>query len=301
MKSTIHLENPSQKLAMESKKKKFFNLKVLLLHGGIHVFMMLVCAIAMLPVIYTLGIALKSGNGVISTEFSLFPQTITLDHFKTILFEKPFLKWLTNSLILTLGTVAFTFIFAIPAAYAYSRFKFKNKTRHLRILLLLNAFPSILAMVSIYILFSTLNLLNSYWGLILIYTGGILIFAIWNLKGYFDSIPVQLEEAAMIDGATKFYILIKIIIPLALPAIIVTGMMVFISTWNEYIYAINFLQNSKHYSLAAGLYSLQGTEYTRNWPVFAAGALLASAPILVIYFAIQRYMISGLTAGGVKE
>ncbi len=301
MKDTRYVMRRPGQAAMMLKTKAPFNLKTFFLHGGIHLFMLLVCITAMLPIIYTLGIALKSGNGLISTDFSLFPRMITLEHFKTILLEKPFVKWLINSLVLTIGTVAFTFVLGIPAAYAYSRFNFKNKNTHLRVLLLLNAFPSILAMVAIYILFNHFNLINSYWGLILIYTGGMLIFAIWNLKGYFDSIPVQLEEAAMIDGATKLYILIKIIIPLALPAIIVTGMMIFISTWNEYIYAINFLQNSKQYSLAAGLYSLQGTEYTRNWPVFAAGSLLASAPILVIYFVIQRYMISGLTAGGVKE
>lgn len=272
-----------------------------LLHGSIHLFMIIVCILAMLPIVYILGISLKSGSGIISTKFSLFPKTITLTNFKAILFEKPFLKWLLNSLLLTLGTVGFSFVLGIPAAYAYSRFSFGNKSTHLRTLLLLNAFPSILAMTAIYILYNYLHLLNSHFGLVLVYTGSMLIFAIWNLKGYFDSIPVQLEEAAMIDGASRPYILIKIVLPLSLPAIIVTGMMIFISTWNEYIYAINFLQNNNNYSLAAGLYSLQGTEYTRNWPIFAAGALLTCAPVLIIYFIFQRYMISGLTAGGVKE
>lgn len=270
-------------------------------HSFIHIFMIIVCIIAIIPVLYTISVALKPDNSLISTKFSLIPQGATFENFKTILVDKPFIIWFKNSLILALSTVAFSFIIGIPAAYSYSRFKFKGNNIHLLILLLLNAFPSILSMTAIYRLFRMLNMIDSFGGLILVYTGSMLIFTIWNLKGYFDSIPKQIEEAAMIDGASRLYILIKIILPLAVPSIIVTGMMIFITTWNEYIYAVNFLPSESKYSLAAGLYSLQGTDYTRNWPVFAAGALITSVPILIIYFAIQRYMVSGLTAGGVKD
>lgn len=210
------------------------------------------------------------------------------------------MTWLKNSLILTVSTVIVALGVALPAAYAYTRMKFKGKSSSLFALLLLNAFPSILSMVAIYRLFTTFSLMNRYAGLIIVYTGAMIIFSIWNLKGYFESIPVDIEQAAMIDGAGNFTILTRIVLPLARPAIIVTAMMIFITTWNEYIYAVNFLSDANKYTLAAGLYSLQGTDYTRNWPVFAAGSMMTSIPTLLIFFGIQRYLVSGLTAGGVK-
>jgi ABC-type maltose transport system permease subunit len=142
--------------------------------------------------------------------------------------------------------------------------------------------------------------MNSYIGLALVYTGGMIIFGIWNLKGYFDNISISIDEAAKIDGASYLYILLRIIIPLGRPAIIVTGILIFITTWNEYIYAVTFLTDRNSYTLAAGLYSLQGTEHTTNWPVFTAGAILVTIPVLIVFFIVQRFMASGLTAGGVK-
>lgn len=190
--------------------------------------------------------------------------------------------------------------FAIIAAYAFSRFQFRGKRKVLLLLLLLNAFPQILSMFAIFRLFKTLNLINSQMGLILIYAGSMCIFSIWNMKGYFDTIPIEIEEASKIDGASNGQLLTKIILPLALPAIIVTSVMVLIFVWNEYLFATTFLLNDKNYSLAGGLYQLQADDYTRSWPMFTAAAIMVSTPILVIFFAIQKYMVSGLTAGGVK-
>lgn len=235
-----------------------------------------------------------------STSFSVIPERATLSNYRTILFEKPFFLWAKNSLILCLSTVLFALSVSLPAAYAYSRFRFKGRSGTLYLFLLLNGFPSILSMVAIYRLFRILGLLNSYFGLIMVYTGGMIIFGVWNMKGYFDSIPVSIEEAAMIDGAGHLRILCSIVLPLARPAIIVTAVLIFITTWNEYIYAVNFLTDRNHFTLAAGLYSLQGTEYARNWPVFAAGSLIISLPVLAVFFAIQKFMVSGLTVGGVK-
>ena len=269
-------------------------------HIGTHLILIMICLFFLVPILYTFSVSIKSSNALLSSHFELIPDEPTLENYKTILFQKPFFNWLKNSLILTFATVIVALGIGLPAAYAYTRMHFKGKEMSLLLLLLLNAFPSILAMVAIYRLFRTLGLMNHYSGLILVYTGSMIIFSIWNLKGYFESIPVDIEEAAMIDGANSRRILWDIVIPLARPAIIVTGMMIFITSWNEYIYAVNFLTDANKYSLAAGLYSLQGTDYTRNWPVFAAGALLTSMPTLIIFFSIQRYLVSGLTAGGVK-
>lgn len=269
-------------------------------HIGTHLILIGICLIFLVPILYTFSVSLKSSNALLSSHFQLIPDHPTLANYKAILFEKPFFEWLKNSLLLTLTTVVVALGVGLPAAYAYTRMHFKGKSMSLFLLLLLNAFPSVLGMVAIYRLFKLLGLMNHYSGLILVYTGSMIIFSIWNLKGYFESIPVDIEQAAMIDGASSHQILMDIVIPLARPAIIVTGMMIFITSWNEYIYAVNFLTDASKYTLAAGLYSLQGTDYTRNWPVFASGALLTSLPTLVIFFSIQRYLVSGLTAGGVK-
>lgn len=120
------------------------------------------------------------------------------------------------------------------------------------------------------------------------------------MKGYFDTIPVEIEEASKIDGANDAQMIWRIVLPLAKPAIVVTCVMVLITVWNEYLFAATFLLDSDYYSLAAGLYQLQSNDYTRSWPLFTAASILASLPLLVIFFKIQKYMVSGLTAGGVK-
>ena len=144
------------------------------------------------------------------------------------------------------------------------------------------------------------GLLNSHIGLMMIYAGSMCVFAIWNMKGYFDTIPVDIEEASKIDGANNTQMILRIVLPLAKPAITVTCVMVLITVWNEYLFATTFLLDSDSYSLAGGLYQLQSNDYSRSWPMFTAASVLASAPLLLIFFKIQKYMVSGLTAGGVK-
>ena len=146
-----------------------------------------------------------------------------------------------------------------------------------------------------------MGLVNSKFGLILIYTGTMAIFGLWNLKGYFDTVPYEIEEAAMIDGASNFKIIKSIVMPLAKPAIVVTAVMILIYVWNEYIYSVTFMTGSDNYTLAAGLYGLQANETSGSWPLFAAASLVTSLPILVIFLLVQRHMVSGLSAGGVKK
>ena len=168
------------------------------------------------------------------------------------------------------------------------------------ILLVLNAFPQLLTMFAIFRLFKSMGLLNSYIGLILIYSGSMCIFSIWNMKGYFDSIPIDMEEAAKIDGASDTQVIFKIMFPLARPTIIVTAVMVLIFVWNEYLFSTTFMLNESNYTLSGGLYALQSNDYSRSWPMFCSAAILVSIPVLIIFFCIQKYMVSGLTAGGVK-
>ncbi len=267
----------------------------------LNIFFIVICFAALVPILYAVSVSFNAGNNLLTSKFSFIPEAFTLDNYKTILVDNPFLVWLKNSMILSVATVIIALGVSVIGAYAFSRKRFTGRKSILYILLILNAFPSILSMFAMYRILKPFGLINSYLGLILIYTGTMAIFGVWNLKGYFDTIPVEIEEAGKIDGASDFQLVTRIMIPLARPSMLVTAIMILIFVWNEYIFAVTFMTGSEKYTLASGLYSLQATEYTRNWPVFSAASVLVSIPILIIFFALQKNMVSGLTAGGVKQ
>ncbi|WP_026890244.1 sugar ABC transporter permease [Lacrimispora aerotolerans] len=265
----------------------------------LNVFFVLLCFITLIPILYAFLLSVSSDSSAFGNGF-LFPQSPTLKNYKAILVEEPFLIWLKNSVVLSLGTMILAMGTSVTASYAFSRFRFRGRNEMLKLLLILNAFPQILSMFAIFRLFKNMNLLNNYMGLILIYAGSMCIFSIWNMKGYFDTIPIEIEESARIDGGSSGQIICKIILPLARPSIIVTAVMVLIFVWNEYLFATTFLMKEENYNLAGGLYQLQANDYSRSWSLFSAAAILVSVPILILFFSIQKYMVSGLTTGGVK-
>ncbi len=258
------------------------------------------CFLALLPILYALSVSLDAKGSLLSSHFSFIPEEVTAAHYIAVFTEEPVLQWLGNTMLLTVATVILAMCCAVPAAYVFSRRRFPGRRTVLRSLLLLHSFPSILSMFAIYKLMSTLQLVNTHIGLIVIYAGTMGVFAVLNMKGYFDAIPVEIEEAGKIDGCSDFKIVTKIVMPLALPSLIVTMVMIVNFVWNEYIFSINFLTGSDRMTLASGLYSLQATETSGSWPVFAAASLVVSFPVLVIFFLSQKYMVSGLTSGGVK-
>ncbi|MDE5907617.1 MAG: ABC transporter permease subunit [Lachnospiraceae bacterium] len=263
----------------------------------LNLFFSCICLLSLVPILYVLLLSISSGGGALLTgSFG----SLTLENYRKIIVEEPFLKWLLNSVILSVGTMLLAMGTSVSASYAFSRFHFRGKNKAMHLLLLLNAFPQILSMFAIFRLFRLMNLLDSHMGLIFIYAGSMCIFGIWNLKGYFDSIPIEIEEAAKIDGSGNLQLILKIIMPLARPAIIVTGVMILIFVWNEYLFATTFMLREESYTLSGGLYQLQANDYSRSWPLFSAAAILVSVPILIIFFCIQKHMVSGLTAGGVK-
>lgn len=280
----------------EMRKKTKNRYRLLLLN----IVFILLCLIGLIPILYAVILSISEGSAALTSSVGIIPEQITLNNYKKIIVEEPFLKWLSNSAFLSIGTMVLAMSTSVTAAYAFSRFAFKGKNAVLQLLLLLNAFPQILTMFAIFRLFKNMNLLNSHLGLILVYAGSMCIFSIWNMKGYFDSIPIEIEEASKIDGASNLQLIQKIILPLARPAIIVTAVMVLIFVWNEYLFATTFMLREESYTLAGGLYQLQANDYSRSWPLFSAAAVLVSIPILIIFFCIQKYMVSGLTAGGVK-
>lgn len=279
---------------MNRKRKERIKLSI------VNIVLIILCFISLVPILYAFSVSFNSQNSLISTEFSFIPKEFTLANYKAVLFDEPVLLWLKNSLLLAVSTTVISLTFAIPGAYAFSRFRFPGKRTILYLLLILNAFPSILSMLAVYKLLSTMGLMNSKLGLVIVYVGTMSIFGLWNMKGYFDTIPNEIEEAGQMDGANDLQLVTKIILPLAKPSIIVTLVMILIFVWNEYIFAVTFMTGAENYTLAAGLYSLQATEMSGNWPIFAAASLMISMPILIIFFKFQKHMVSGLTVGGVK-
>lgn len=266
----------------------------------VNIFFVIVCFLVLVPVLYALSVSLNADNSLLSADFSFLPKHLTLANYHAVFFEEPILLWLKNSLILAVVTLIISLGTGIPAAYVFSRKRFPGRKAILKVLILLYAFPSLLSMTALYKLLTAMGLVNTKTGLIIVYTGTMAVFALWNMKGYFDTIPTEIEEAAMIDGASPVQIVTKIVLPLAKPTIAVTAMMVLVYVWNEYIFAVNFMTGSDAYTLAAGLYSLQATEMSGSWPVFAAASIVVSIPILIVFFALQKNMTTGLTSGGVK-
>lgn len=268
--------------------------------AALNVFFILLCFVTLIPILYALSVSFNGQNSLLSSDFSFIPKKFTLDNYRQVFLGEDITVWFGNTVLLAASTVALSLAVAIPAAYCFSRRRFPGRRAILKCLVLLNSFPAILSMFAIYRLLRSFGLANHRIGLILVYTGTMAVFSLWNTKGYFDTIPTEIEEAARIDGADNFQVVTRIVLPLAKPSIVVTALMVLIYVWNEYIYATTFLTGEQNYTLAAGLYALQATEMSGSWPVFAAASVTVSLPVLVIFFLCQRHMTSGLTAGGVK-
>ena len=266
----------------------------------LNIFFIVLCFVTLIPILYALSVSLNGQNTLLSSDFSFIPKDFTLDNYIQVFTGEDILTWFGNSIILAAATVTISLAAAVPAAYCFSRRRFPGRRLVLRWLVLLNSFPAILSMFAVYRLLRPMGLINHRLGLIIVYTGTMAVFSLWNMKGYFDTVPIEIEEAARMDGATDLQVVTRIVLPLAKPSVVVTALMVLIYVWNEYIYATTFMTGEASYTLAAGLYALQATEMSGSWPVFAAASITVSLPVLVIFFLSQKHMTSGLTAGGVK-
>ncbi|RME20371.1 MAG: ABC transporter permease subunit [Deltaproteobacteria bacterium] len=208
-------------------------------------------------------------------------------------------RQLFNSVAVSLATTLLGIFLACTAAYAFSRFRFPGRRAALLGFLVIQMFPGTMMMIPLYILMDKLGLLDQLLGLILVYSTTAIPFCVWMLKGYFDTIPKELEESAIIDGASRFRIFWSIILPLARPAIAVTGLFSFMTAWNEFILAATFMNEETATTLPVMLNSFV-SKTTVEWGHFAAGAIIVSIPVVALFFALQRHLVSGLTAGSVK-
>lgn len=262
-------------------------------------------AFALYPVLWVLSVAL-SGNGLASQSAILpVPRNVTLDNFRAVVGEGRaggialFAAQFTSSIVVSIGTALVGVMVATPAAYALARFEFFGSRYAERGLLATQMFPAVASAVPLYLILDALHLLDTRSGLILVYASTAVPFAIFQLRGAFQTIPIDLEEAAMVDGATRFQAFVRVVLPAARPAIAVTALFCFMSAWNEFILAATFLSRESAFTLPVVLQRYVG-EHDAAWGPFAAGAILVSAPVMIFFYLVQKQLVAGLTAGGVK-
>jgi arabinogalactan oligomer / maltooligosaccharide transport system permease protein len=230
---------------------------------------------------------------------------LTLDHLRDFVSTTDaqgrwlFGRQLFNSLVVSLGATVLGILLATTAAYAFSRFEFPGRNKGLASFVIVQMFPATMMIVPLYLLMNRLGLVDSVAGLVVVYATTALPFCVWMLKGYFDTIPRDLDEAAMVDGASRVRIFYQILLPLVRPAVAVTALFSFLTAWNEFILAATFLSHEESFTLPVTLYRHVGS-HGANWGAFAAGSVILSIPVAVLFFALQRQLIGGLSAGSVK-
>lgn len=270
------------------------------------VLLVLALAYALFPIIWIASASLDPRNSLVN--LGLIPQGATLKNYETLLSSEihPFTRWLWNSIKVSTITMVLSVLVSTFAAYAFSRFRFRGRDATLLTVFLIQVFPNSLTIVATFLLIQEIGNyipslgLNAHGGLILVYLGGALGINTWLMKGFFDSVPRDLDESAMIDGASNWRIFWQILFPLVRPILAVVGILTFISTYNDYIIALTLLKDAQQQTLAVGLNLFLGEQFSQQWGVFAAGALLGAIPVVVLYLVMQDYIVGGLTAGAVK-
>lgn len=253
------------------------------------------------PLLWAIGASFNPGNSLVST--SIIPKHPTVAHFTRLFANEGRLlykQWYLNSLKISFFTMLLSLIFVSMTAYAFSRFRFVGRKNGLTLFLLLQMIPQFSALIAIFVLAQMLGLINSHWLLTLIYVGGQIPMNTYLLKGYFDSIPVELDESAKIDGASNMRVFLQIIIPLSRPMLAVVAMNGFTGPLGDFALSSVLLRNPQYYTLPIGLYKLVTDKMGASYTTFAAGALLISIPIALVFIALQKHFVSGLTAGGTK-
>jgi arabinogalactan oligomer/maltooligosaccharide transport system permease protein len=229
-----------------------------------------------------------------------WPEKVSASNFVSVMTDQPFARWILNSALVAIFTTVLGVFLACTAAYAFSRFKFPGRRPGMMAFLVSQMFPGTLMLIPLYIIIvQILGLGSSRIGLIIVYATTSIPFSVWMLKGYFDTIPKELEEAAVIEGASAGKIFWRIVLPLAKPAVAITALFSFMTSWNEFILAATFMDKENMYTAPVGLRFFVGG-FSQQWGYFAAGSIIVSIPVVLLFLYLQKYLVSGLTAGGVK-
>jgi arabinogalactan oligomer / maltooligosaccharide transport system permease protein len=283
-------------------------------HVWLHLFLLFMVLVTVYPILWVLTVAFSGQQSLMFIELPAeptgldrlraimpWPAQVSLQNFVDVFTQQPFGRWLLNSALVAGATTLVGVFLACTAAYAFSRFKFPGRRAGMMSFLVSQMFPGTLTLVPLYIIIvEVLHLGSNYLGLILIYATTAIPFCVWMLKGYFDTIPRELEESALMDGASSAMIFWKIILPLSKPAVAVTALFSFMTAWNEFILALTIMDKEAMYTAPVGLRFFVGGFAEQQWGYFAAGSIIISIPVVVLFLYLQKYLVSGLTAGGVK-
>lgn len=279
---------------MNRKVKNWLELAV------IYLIFIIMAVIIIYPLLWAFGMSLNSGRSLYSS--TMIPENWSLVHYKW-LFTDPrsnYLLWYKNSMIVSGFSTLFSVIITTLVAYSFSRYDFIGRRTGLYTFLILQMFPVMMAMVALYIFLHLVGLLNTLTGLIIIYVGSQIPFNAWLVKGYLDTIPSELDEAARIDGAGHMTVFLRVILPLAKPILAVVALFNFMTPLFDFILPSIILRSPEKYTIAVGLYNFINDEFSNNFTRFAAGSILIAVPVSIVYLFLQRFLISGLTAGGTK-
>jgi len=260
--------------------------------------LVLITIFAIAPLAWAMSSAFKSDREIL-TGLNFLPEQPTLTNFDFVLRSTDFTSWLRNSLLVAFGTTSLALLVGTVAGYAMSRWRFWGRALYGNTLLVVQMFPGVMLAIPLYLLLSDYGLIDTLWALLLTYLTFALAFSVWMLKGYFDAIPREIEEAALIDGANRLQIIWRIVLPLAGPGIATVAVFTFLLAWNEFFFAYVFLASEDKYTLSIGMYSFV-QEFTTQWGNIMAAGTLTALPVLVFFFALQRALTRGLISGAMK-
>lgn len=255
--------------------------------------------IALYPVLQILNISLRPADRLLSTSLELIPANASWDNYVALFTERPFFTWLGNSTFVAVVVTLTGVALASTTGYAFSRYSFVGKKVGMLSLLVTQMFPATMLLLPMYIMLVKLHLINTYLGIMITYSATALPFCIWQMKGYYDTIPVSLEEAGRIDGASQMQIFFRIILPLAAPALVITALFSFMSAWTEYVVAAQILQDTDLWTLPLGLKSFE-SNMGSEWGLYGAASVMVSIPVVILFLSLSRWLVSGLTLGSVK-
>jgi len=268
-------------------------------HLFLYLELLALAAVVLFPVVWIVGSSF--GNTTSLAQSKPIPADPTLNNYLSLFKSTDYLQWYKNTLLVATVNMVFSVLVSTMTSYVFARFSFKGKKASLLSILIMQMFPSFLGMTAIYILFLNFNLLDNLLGLALIYIAGQIPFNTWLMKGYLQNIPKSLDEAALIDGASKLRVFVSIVVPLAFPMITFLAVSTFMAPWMDYILPRLLISTDKNKTLAVGLFEMINNETNRNFTMFASGAVLVAVPITILYMSLQKYLIHGIIAGANKE
>ena len=266
---------------------------------GLGVFLVLVCAFALFPFAWMLVTSVKPQAEIMSIPPRLVPARVTLGHYADVFLKSRMPRYFLNSTVVAAGSTLAALAFAVPGSYGFARLRFRGRAFLQSAVLSSQMLPTAAIIVPLFIILKTLHLLNTFLGLVLAYLVITLPLSVWMLASYFRTIPVDVEEAAQLDGCSRLGVLLRVALPLSLPGITATAVYCFVVTWNEFLFALSFATNGRVMTLPIGLMEFT-QEFTVDWGALMAGSILMTVPIVILFFAIQRAFISGLTSGATK-